>query len=106
MSETRVYIFLFIVITQERRVGIRAVDSHVARSAVLEAWIRHVVRRRLCVDADVLASKRPGAIVALETYGEYHRTRQYLRVHRPVRTVAGFAALPPHAPRLEYQRTA
>src|SRR4051812_31431533 len=70
---------------QERSVAIAAMDSDMARSAVAESRIRHVVRTRLERNAVVGSAEVAGSVVALEAERIDHRTFEQFRVRRPVR---------------------
>ncbi len=64
-----------------------------ARSAVAESRIRHVVRSRLERNAVVGSAEVAGSVVALEAERIDHRTFEQFRVCRPVRVVTAFAAI-------------
>ncbi len=66
---------------------------HVAGGAVLITRVGHVVTGCDGQDAGVLAAKRRCAVMTLQTHGEYNWPPQQARVRRPVRKMAGFAAV-------------
>lgn len=76
-------------------------DSDVAGSAILEAGIRHVVGSRLCRHAGSLAAESARAVVAFQTHRENNRALEEPRIRRPVRRVAGLAAV--HAQRRMFE---
>src|SRR5580658_1548495 len=76
---------------QERPVGIRSVDAHVAGGAALIFRVEQIVLRSLDVHARV-ARARAASVVALQAQGENHRPAQQAPVGGTVRIVAALAA--------------
>ena len=81
-----------------------------ARRAILIPRIRQIVVRWRPRHAGVKGrsevSKVPLAVMALQAQREHRGTLQQPRVHRPVRLMAGFAALDRHRTVVEYERPA
>ena len=61
--------------------------------AVLIAWIGHVMGRRLDRDAFSLRAEVPPAVVTFQAQGKHDRAQEQSRISRPMRSVAGLAAI-------------
>ena len=91
--------------SQEGGVAVRPVDADVAECAALVFRVQHVVRARLYVDAEVLASGT-GAVVAFKAKREDDGPAQKFRVHRAVRNVTSGTAFDADARMFKDERPA
>ncbi len=101
-TQATMYFIIPVTSSQEERVRVRTVNSHVTSRAVLKARIGQIVEahRNRYTAAGSTCTR---AVMTFQTHGEDHWPFEHARIGGPVRHVAGFAAVHTNGRVFEYE---